>query len=101
MLQALWWIPLMLDLTAAEAIVDVKGAADYAGLTYLSDEKPGIRRKRSGAWFSYRTSQGAKPDATTLKRIKSLAIPPAWTDVWICPKADGHIQATGRDARGR
>lgn len=91
----------MLSLTAAEAIVDVKDAAEYAGLTYLSDEKAGISRKRSGKGFSYRTAQGAKPDARTLKRIRLLAIPPAWTDVWICPKAEGHIQATGRDARGR
>ena len=91
----------MLDLSAAEAIVDVKDAAEHAGLTYLSDEKPGIRRKRTGKGFSYRTSRGAKPDDATLKRIRSLAIPPAWTDVWICPRADGHIQATGRDTRGR
>jgi DNA topoisomerase-1 len=91
----------MLELSAADAIVDVKDAAEYAGLSYLSDEKPGISRKRIGKGFSYRTAQGAKPDAATLKRITSLAIPPAWTDVWICPRADGHIQATGRDARGR
>ena len=91
----------MLDLSAAEAIVDVKDAAEYAGLTYVSDEKPGIRRKRSGKGFRYETVQGGKPDAPALKRIKALAIPPAWTDVWICPKANGHIQATGRDARGR
>jgi DNA topoisomerase I len=91
----------MLELSAADAIVDVKDAAEYAGLSYLSDEKPGISRKRIGKGFSYRTAQGAKPDAATLKRITSLAIPPAWTDVWICPRPDGHIQATGRDARGR
>ena len=91
----------MLDLSAAEAIVDVKGAAEYAGLAYVSDEKPGIRRQPSGQGFRYETVQGGKPDAPALKRIKALAIPPAWTDVWICPKANGHIQATGRDARGR
>ena len=91
----------MLDLSAAEAIVDVKDAAEYAGLAYVSDEKPGIRRKPSGQGFRYETVQGGKPDAAALKRIKALAIPPAWTDVWICPKANGHIQATGRDARGR
>ena len=91
----------MLELSAAEAIVDVKDAAEYAGLTYVSDDKPGIRRKRAGKGFSYETAQGGKPGASILKRIKSLAIPPAWTDVWICSRADGHIQATGRDARGR
>jgi DNA topoisomerase-1 len=92
----------MLDLSTAEAIVDVKDAAEYAGLAYVSDEKPGIRRKRSGKGFRYQTAQGSKVrDEAILKRIKSLAVPPAWTDVWICPTPNGHIQATGRDARGR
>jgi DNA topoisomerase-1 len=92
----------MLDLTAAEAIVDVKDAAEYAGLAYVSDEKPGIRRKRSGKGFRYETPAGEKvSDRATIKRIKALAVPPAWSDVWIAPKANGHIQATGRDARGR
>lgn len=92
----------MLDLTAAEAIVDVKDAAEHAGLTYVSDEKPGIRRKRSGKGFRYEMAGGEKvSDSATIKRIKALAVPPAWTDVWISPKANGHIQATGRDARGR
>lgn len=91
----------MLDLSATEAIVDAKDAAGYVGLTYLTDEKPGITRARSCNRFLYRTNKGTKPDAAALKRIEALAIPPAWTDVWICPTADGHIQATGRDARGR
>jgi DNA topoisomerase-1 len=92
----------MLDLSAAEAVVDVKDAALYAGLTYVSDEKPGIRRKRSGKGFQYESHSGENiKDKETLKRIKELAVPPAWTGVWICPKANGHIQATGRDARGR
>jgi DNA topoisomerase I len=91
----------MLDLSAAEAIVDPKDAAEYAGLTHVSDEKPGIRRRRSGKGFRYESDNGAKIDKAALKRIKALAVPPAWTDVWICPKANGHIQATGRDARGR
>jgi DNA topoisomerase-1 len=92
----------MLALSAAEAIVDVQDAAEYAGLTYVSDEKPGIRRKRSGKGFRYERSDGTRiKDDATLKRIKALAVPPAWTDVWICPKANGHIQATGRDDRGR
>src|SRR6478736_2997070 len=92
----------MLTLSAAEAIVDVKDAAEYAGLTYVSDEKPGIRRGRNGKGFRYENAQGSKvTDGPTLKRIKALAVPPAWTDVWICPKPSGHVQATGRDARGR
>ena len=92
----------MLDLSAAEAIVDVKDAAQYVGLTYVSDEKPGIRRRRKGNGFWYENAQGSRvTDEPTLRRIKALAVPPAWTDVWICPKPSGHVQATGRDARGR
>jgi DNA topoisomerase-1 len=67
----------------------------------VSDEEPGIRRVRAGRGFSYRTPRGAIRDRTTLDRIRALAIPPAWTDVWICPSPDGHLQATGRDAKGR
>jgi DNA topoisomerase I len=87
---------------SAQAIVDPRDAAESAGLRYVSDERPGIRRKKSGTGFSYTQPDGSKliePDA--LKRIRALAIPPAWTDVWICPFSDGHIQATGRDAKGR
>jgi DNA topoisomerase I len=91
----------MLDLTATEAVVDVKDAAEYAGLTYVSDEKSGIRRMRSGKGFRYKSDSGEPVKAATLRRIKALAVPPAWTDVWICSDANGHIQATGRDARGR
>ena len=77
-------------------------AAQAAGLRYTSDTLPGIRRRRSGKGFTYIDPSGrAVRDANTLQRIRSLAIPPAYTDVWICPSADGHIQATGRDARGR
>lgn len=77
-------------------------AARRAGLVYASDHAPGIRRTRSGKGFAYRRARGgAVRDARTLKRIASLAIPPAYTDVWINPDARGHIQATGRDARGR
>lgn len=72
------------------------------GLTWCSDEAPGIRRRRSGKGFLYLDAKGARvTDAKTLARIASLAIPPAWTDVWICPRATGHIQATGRDVKGR
>ncbi len=77
-------------------------AAKSAGLIYVSDERKGIARKRHGKAFTYQAPDGkAMRDLATLRRIKSLAIPPAWTEVWICPRDDGHIQATGRDARGR
>jgi DNA topoisomerase-1 len=87
---------------AAGDIVDPKDAAESAGLRYVSDEEPGIRRKRAGKGFVFIKPGGAKvEDEATLARIKALVIPPAWTDVWICAKANGHIQATGRDAKGR
>jgi DNA topoisomerase-1 len=72
------------------------------GLTYCSDEQVGLRRVKAGQGFRY-LDRHEKPvtDERTLARIQALAIPPAWTDVWICPRATGHIQATGRDARGR
>ncbi|MGE0871392.1 MAG: DNA topoisomerase IB [Kofleriaceae bacterium] len=77
-------------------------AATAVALRYTMDDAPGIRRVRRGKQFRYLRASG-KPvsDRATLARIRALAIPPAWTDVWICPDADGHIQATGRDARGR
>lgn len=78
------------------------GAAAAAKLVYVADDMPGIRRKRAGRAFSYLDADGARVrDAATLARIRKLAIPPAYTDVWICPRVDGHLQATGRDARGR
>jgi DNA topoisomerase-1 len=70
-------------------------------LHYVHDRQPGIRRKRSGQSFRYVHDGGRAVDAATLKRIKSLVIPPAWTEVWICRDAQGHLQATGRDAKGR
>jgi len=77
-------------------------AAQAAGLRYVSDTRPGIRRKRAGKGFSYTGPDGAAiRDDQTLRRIRSLAIPPAWQDVWICPLPNGHLQAAGRDARGR
>jgi len=83
-------------------LVDAAEAAETAGLIYVSDDLPGIRRARKGRGFTYRSIEGkALGDAACLKRIRSLAIPPAWTDVWICPHPRGHVQATGRDARGR
>ncbi len=76
--------------------------ADLAGLTYVSDEAPGIRRRRRGRGFSYLDLDGRPlTDEAERARIASLAVPPAWTDVWICPSPDGHILATGRDDRGR
>jgi len=73
------------------------------GLAYVSDQDPGIRRKPARSHgFNYLDKNGeAVADERTLDRIRALAIPPAWTDVWICPRANGHIQATGRDQRGR
>jgi len=77
-------------------------SARMAGLHYVSECGPGISRRASGKAFRYLLPSGARVrDHATLRRIRALAIPPAWTDVWICPRADGHIQATGRDARGR
>jgi DNA topoisomerase-1 len=85
-----------------QTIVDPKDAAESAGLRYVSDVRPGIRRKRSGKGFTYVRPDGTKlSDPQVVRRIRSLAIPPAWTNVWICPVADGHIQATGRDAKRR
>jgi DNA topoisomerase I len=82
--------------------VDPLAAAQVAGLRYVNDESPGIRRKKRGGSFGYVGPDGkAVTDAASLGRIRSLAIPPAWTEVWICPSPQGHIQATGRDARGR
>jgi DNA topoisomerase-1 len=76
--------------------------AKAAGLRYVTDTKPGIRRKRAGRSFTYLGPDGGRVrDPQELQRIRSLAIPPAWTDVWICPSANGHVQATGRDAKGR
>ncbi|WP_135470449.1 DNA topoisomerase IB [Crenalkalicoccus roseus] len=77
-------------------------AAREAGLRHVSDEAPGILRRRAGRGFTYRLPEGGPVrDAATLRRIRALAIPPAWTQVWICPDPDGHIQATGRDQKGR
>jgi DNA topoisomerase-1 len=77
-------------------------AAVHAGLVYVTDGIAGISRHRSGAGWSYYAPGGARiRNPAVRKRLDSLAIPPAWTDVWICPDPDGHIQATARDARGR
>jgi DNA topoisomerase-1 len=82
----------------AEAVA----AARAAGLRYVSDTTPGIRRRRDGKAFRYRGPDGRLiKDRAQLARIRRLAVPPAWSEVWICPDANGHVQATGRDARGR
>jgi DNA topoisomerase-1 len=87
---------------APEVVSDPVESAQAAGLRYVSDIQPGIRRKKAGKGFAYVGTDGKTiRDAGELARIRSLAIPPAYTDVWICPSSNGHIQATGRDARGR
>ncbi len=83
-------------------ITDPVESAKAAGLRYVNDSMPGIRRERDGDEFVYIGPDGQPiTDEKTLERIKSLGIPPAYTDVWICPTPRGHIQATGRDAKGR
>lgn len=82
--------------------MDAPAAAKSAGLRYVSDTRPGITRAGSSGAFRYAGADGVSvTDEATLARIKSLVIPPAWTDVWICAQANGHLQATGRDAKGR
>jgi DNA topoisomerase-1 len=85
-----------------EVVTDAVQAAADAGLRYVSDDQPGYSRKRKGDEFEFFDMEG-KPidDEQRVLRIKRLAIPPAWSDVWICPSPNGHIQATGRDARRR
>ncbi|MCD2518526.1 DNA topoisomerase IB [Massilia sp. G4R7] len=88
--------------SADNPLSDPPAAARAAGLRYVHDDRPGIRREKKGDTVVYLDAKGeAVEDEATLGRIKSLVIPPAWTDVWICPQANGHLQATGRDARGR
>jgi DNA topoisomerase-1 len=83
-------------------LADPPAAAKAAGLRYVTDSKPGIRREKDGEGFRYLDAKGEPvEDEATLKRIKALAIPPAWQEVWICAQANGHLQATGRDAKGR
>jgi DNA topoisomerase-1 len=87
---------------ADTTVVDPVASAKAAGLRYVRNDRPGIRRLRAGAGFRYVGPDGRPVrDPETLGRIRSLAIPPAWTDVWICPLAAGHLQATGIDSRGR
>src|SRR3981081_48029 len=83
-------------------IDDPKSSAISAGLRYVRDERPGFTRKSHGKKFEYFDTQGKRiKGKSDLMRIRSLVIPPAWNDVWICPSPNGHLQATGRDAKGR
>ena len=83
-------------------ITDSWQSAQAAGLRYVVDTPPGIQRRRYGKGFRYLDVDGtAIRDKEVIRRINALRIPPAWTEVWICPRPDGHLQATGRDARGR
>ena len=85
-----------------EIVTDPEEVAEEAGLRYVTDEKPGYTRKRKGQKFLYFDTEGKQiKDEARILRLNRLAIPPAYTDVWICPSANGHLQATGRDDRGR
>jgi DNA topoisomerase-1 len=82
--------------------LDAAQSARLAGLRYVTERLPGVRRRRAGRGFVYVDTKGRRVrDPDTLRRIRALAIPPAWTDVWICPVPTGHVQAVGRDARRR
>jgi DNA topoisomerase-1 len=88
--------------TSRRRLTEHRHSAVSAGLRYVTDGGSGITRKRVGTGWAYYTPEGGRiTDTGERKRINALAIPPAWTQVWICPDADGHIQATARDARGR
>jgi DNA topoisomerase-1 len=89
-------------LPAIEEKIDHVAAAKAARLRYVTDEKAGISREKYRESFRYLDADGKQiNDEDELERIQALGIPPAWTDVWICPYPNGHIQATGRDAKGR
>jgi DNA topoisomerase-1 len=84
------------------AVEERRRAARSAGLRYVSDEQPGIHRRRCGRGFTYLGPDGERiADTAERGRLAALVIPPAWTEVWICPRPDGHLQATGRDDAGR
>jgi DNA topoisomerase I len=89
-------------LSQAAFVVELADGAEEAGLRYVNDNHPGYRRRARGDYFEYLDTEGKQiRDEQRVLRISRLAIPPAWTDVWICPSPNGHVQATGRDARGR
>jgi len=94
--------PTFVSLDPPEALPEQLAAAADAGLHYVTDTDPGYARRRFGDWFEYYDERGREiEDEAVIARIDALAIPPAYTDVWICPDPRGHLQATGRDARGR
>ncbi|RYY71612.1 MAG: DNA topoisomerase IB [Chitinophagaceae bacterium] len=80
---------------------DYEHAASVMRLVYVNDQKPGIERKKKGQSYTYVMANKTLKDKDTLERIKKLAIPPSWKNVWICPKANGHIQSTGIDLKNR
>jgi hypothetical protein len=94
--------PLRVEHALVPSVPDLAGLATDAELRYSTDAESGIARRRAGRGFHYVDPRGASiRDAATIARIRALAIPPAWNDVWICRDAQGHLQAAGRDARGR
>ena len=94
--------PIRVEHPRGHSVADLAGLAADAELRYSTDAEPGIARRRAGRGFQYRGPDAAAiHEAATLARIRSLAVPPAWNDVWICRDARGHLQAAGRDARGR
>jgi hypothetical protein len=89
-------------MAAGTIALDAVQSAEAVGLQYVTDDQPGMRRQRCGRGFRYLGPDGALlRDRATLIRIRGLTIPPAWTEVWICREPNGHLQATGRDDRGR
>jgi DNA topoisomerase-1 len=94
-------IPVLTHKELLEADHDYEMAASAANLLYVSDAKPGILRLKKGKGYCYLLAGKPVKDKTELQRIRGLAIPPSWTNVWICPAANGHIQATGLDLRRR
>src|SRR5262245_10116742 len=90
------------DQEQLDRVSEVAATIAEEGLRYVSDAAPGFRRKRAGTSFTYYDKAGKRiTDKVVIRRIKSIGIPPAYESVWICPSANGHIQATGLDARGR
>ena len=93
---------LIADLPSLEDAKDPEKSAERAGLNYVHDDTPGITRRRAGKGFSYKDATGKTNNEQRVReRINALAIPPAYSDVWICPDSNGHIQATGLDDKGR
>ena len=99
---AVAWVHSSMPQPAPDAKPDALDAARAAGLRYVADSAPGLRRARRGSSFKIEDAAGRPVDDEAIRaRIRSLAIPPAWREVWICPTAQGHLQATGRDEKGR